>query len=374
MKLLHTSDLHIGKTVAAIPMLEEQKNILFGQIIPIIEEERPDAILISGDVFDRSNPSAEALAVFDEFISALATLPFSTEVFVISGNHDGAERIAYGSRILDRNGLHMSPVYDGAVKPHTMKDEYGEVDIYMLPFVKKATVKYYFPDAEIESENDSVAQAVRAMDMDPKRRSVCLAHQFVSGAAVSGSEETCIGGLDSVNPEVFAGFDYVALGHIHGKQDITPSVRYSGSPLKYSFSEVDHKKSVSIVEIKEKGNVQVREIPLTPKNDWYDIKGTSAELTSKEYRDAHPELEEGYVRVTLTDEDDIVNGYKSLQAIYHNMMELHYDNARTRALGITSESGDASKKTDEELILELFRIQNGRDMNEEELQYIRKFI
>lgn len=374
MKLLHTSDLHIGKTVAAIPMLEEQKSMLFGQIIPIIEKERPDAILISGDVFDRSNPSAEALAVFDEFISDLAGLSFGTEVFVISGNHDGAERIAYGSRILDRNGLHMSPVYDGAVKPHTMRDEYGEVDIYMLPFVKKATVKYFFPDAEIESENDSVAQAVRAMDMDPERRNVCLAHQFVSGAAVSGSEETCIGGLDSVNPEAFAGFDYVALGHIHGKQNITPSIRYSGSPLKYSFSEVDHKKSVSIVELKEKGNVQVREIPLTPKNDWYDIKGTFAELTSKEYRNAHPELEEGYVRVTLTDEDDIVNGYKSLQAIYHNMMELHYDNARTRALGITSESGDASKKTDEELILELFRIQNGREMSEEELQYIRKFI
>lgn len=374
MKLLHTSDLHIGKTVAAIPMLEEQKNILFGQIIPIIEEERPDAILISGDVFDRSNPSAEALAVFDEFISALATLPFGTEVFVISGNHDGAERIAYGSRILDRNGLHMSPVYDGAVKPHTMRDEYGEVDIYMLPFVKKATVKYFFPDAEIESENDSVAQAVRAMDMDPERRSVCLAHQFVSGAAVSGSEETCIGGLDSVNPEAFAGFDYVALGHIHGKQNITPSIRYSGSPLKYSFSEVDHKKSVSIVELKEKGNVQVREIPLTPKNDWYDLKGTFAEFTSKEYRDAHPELEEGYVRVTLTDEDDIVNGYKSLQAVFHNMMELHYDNARMRALGITGESGDASRKTDEELILELFRIQNGREMSEEELQYVRKFI
>lgn len=374
MKLLHTSDLHLGKTIAAIPMLEEQKSMLFGQIIPIIEKERPDAILISGDVFDRSNPSAEALAVFDDFISALAGLPFRTEVFVISGNHDGAERIAYGSRILGRSGLHMSPVYDGTISPFTMTDEFGEVDVYMLPFVKKATVKYFFPDAEIDSENDSVAQAVKAMGIDPQRRCVCLAHQFVAGAATAGSEETCIGGLDSVNPEAFEGFDYVALGHIHGKQSITPSIRYSGSPLKYSFSEVGHHKSVSIVELGEKGDVQVREIPLTPKNDWFDIRGTFEELTSREYRDAHPELEEGYVRVTLTDEDDIVNGYKSLQAVFHNMMELHYDNARTRALGITDESGDASKKTDEELILELFRIQNGREMSEEELQYIRKFI
>lgn len=374
MKLLHTSDLHLGKNIAAIPMLEEQKNMLFRQIIPIIEQERPDAVLISGDVFDRSNPSAEALAVFDDFLSALSSLPFRTEVFIISGNHDGAERIAYGSRILDRSGLHMSPVYDGSIRPFTMTDDYGEVDIYMLPFVKKATVRHFFPEAEIDSENDSVAQAVRAMGIDPGRRSICLAHQFVSGAAASGSEEACIGGLDSVDPEVFAGIDYVALGHIHGKQSITPYIRYSGSPLKYSFSEVGHHKSVSIVELREKGDVRVREVPLSPLNDWYDIRGTFEELTCKEYRDSHPELAEGYVRVTLTDEDDVVNGYKSLQAVFHNMMELHYDNARMRALGITGESGDASRKTDEELILELFRIQNGREMSEEELQYVRKFI
>ena len=212
------------------------------------------------------------------------------------------------------------------------------------------------------------------MNVNPDRRNVCVAHQFVTGASVSGAEESNVGGLDAVNPTVFSQFDYVALGHIHRPQTVAAGIRYCGSPLKYSFAELDHSKSITVVDLAGNGDVRISEIPLVPVNDWYDIRGTFAEITAKEYIEAHPELAEGYLRVTLTDENDIPNGYRSLQALFHNMLEMHYDNSRTRAMGITSETGGASNKSDEEIIRELFELQNGRQMNEEEINYIRKTI
>lgn len=374
MKIIHLSDLHIGRTVSGVPMIEEQRRILLERIIPAVKESGAGAVIIAGDVFDRANPAADAISLFDDFLAELAMLETRPEVFIISGNHDSAERIAYGSRIMDRSGIHLSPVYDGNVTPITLSDEYGEIDFYMLPFVRKSTVRYFFPDEEINSENDSVAVAVKAMNVAPDRRNVCVAHQFVTGASISGAEESNVGGLDAVNPEVFSQFDYVALGHIHRPQAIAAGIRYCGSPLKYSFSELDHKKSITVVDLAGKGDVKVAEIPLVPVNDWYDVRGTFAEITSKEYIEDHPKLAEGYLRVTLTDENDIPNGYRSLQALFHNMLELHYDNARTRAMGITSETAGTSNKSDEEIIRELFELQNGRSMNEEEINYIKGII
>ncbi len=354
-------------------MLEEQRLILLDQIIPEIEKSEADAVIIAGDVFDRANPAAEAIALFDDFLAELGAL--KKQIFVISGNHDGAERIAYGSRIMSRSGVHLSPVYNGVVKPITLSDEFGEVDFYMLPFVKKATVQFYFPDVEITSENDAVEAAVSAMKVDPTRRNVCIAHQFVGNPSLSDAEESNVGGLDMVEPSVFNDFDYVALGHIHGPQNVKDKVRYCGSPLKYSFSEVSHKKSITMIELRAKGDaIVIKEIPIVPQHDWYDVRGTFAELTCKEFQEAHPEYKEGYLRVTLTDENDVIDGYKSLQSVFGNMLELHYDNARTRALGITSEVGDSSAKTDEELIYELFLAQNGRPMDETEMSFIREFI
>ena len=314
MKFIHLADLHLGKSVAAFPMLEEQRSLLFGQVLPAAQELEPDGVLIAGDVFDRANPSAEALALFDDFLVALNRLPKRPEVFVISGNHDGAERIAYGARILGQSGLHMSPVYDGDIRPVVMHDDYGPLDVYMLPFVRTSTVKDRFPDEEIASENDAVAAAVRHMGIDPARRTVCLAHQFVSGATVSGAEETAVGGLDCVSAEVFNGIDYVALGHIHRPQQITPAIRYAGSPLKYSFAEVGHKKSLTVVDIRGKGDVSISERPLMPVHDWFDLRGTFRELASEDFRARHPEYAQGYLRITLTDENDIVDGFKSLRA------------------------------------------------------------
>lgn len=373
MRFIHLSDLHLGKRISSLPMLEEQRAFLFDHLIPIIKDQEPDGILIAGDVFDKAAPSADALSLFDDFLVALTRLPKRSEVFVISGNHDSAEQIAYGSRILDRSGLHMSPVYDGSVTPFTMKDEYGELDVYMLPFVKKATIRYYHPDEDIQTENDALAVAVRNMKIDPRRRSVCLAHQFVSGSSFSGAEETNIGGLDSVSADVFSGFDYVALGHIHKPQSITRSIRYSGSPLKYSLAEVDHDKSVTAVDIHEKGDVTIREIPVVPVNDWYDIRGTFDEITSQAYLARHPEYVEGYVRITLTDENDVIEGYKVLKRLFPHMVDFHYDNARTRSIGITAATS-AGQMTDEEFVKRLFALQNGREMDEKEYQFIKKIL
>lgn len=373
MKFIHLSDLHLGKSVSSIPMMEEQRHIIFDQIIPAIQENEPDGVIIAGDIFDRANPSAEALELFDDFLYELTRLQKKTEVFVISGNHDGEERIAYGSRILGKSGLHMSPVYDGTIKPLEMTDEYGKLFVYMLPFLKKATVKYFFPDEDIQSESSAIAAAVRKAGIDTSKRCVCIAHQFVTGAAVSGSEETNVGGLDSVSTECFSDIDYVALGHIHRPQNVSSNIRYSGSPLKYSFAEVNHKKSMTLVEIREKGDVAVSEIPLSPINDWYDIRGEFRELTSEKYLTEHQEQVNGYLRITLTDENTIIDGYKSLKAVFPNMMELHYDNSRTRALGITSE-GVMETATDEVFVKKLFALQNGREMDEKEINFINTFL
>lgn len=373
MKFIHLADLHLGKSVAAFPMLEEQRSLLFGQVLPAAQELEPDGVLIAGDVFDRANPSAEALALFDDFLVALNRLPKRPEVFVISGNHDGAERIAYGARILGQSGLHMSPVYDGDIRPVVMHDDYGPLDVYMLPFVRTSTVKDRFPDEEIASENDAVAAAVRHMGIDPARRTVCLAHQFVSGATVSGAEETAVGGLDCVSADIFDGIDYVALGHIHRPQQITPAIRYAGSPLKYSFAEVGHKKSLTVVDIRGKGDVSISERPLMPVHDWFDLRGTFRELASEDFRARHPEYAQGYLRITLTDENDIIDGFKSLRAVYPLMMELHYDNARTRALGIGPDA-TAGLKTDEDFVRQLFGKQNGREMEDREIQFIKKIL
>lgn len=354
-------------------MLEEQRAFLFDQLIPIIKDQEPDGILIAGDIFDKATPSAEALSLFDDFLVAVTRLPRGPEVFVISGNHDSAEQIAYGSRILDRSGLHMSPVYDGTVTPFTMKDEFGELDVYMLPFVKKATIRYCFPNEVVQTENEAIAVAVREMNVDPHRRAICIAHQFVSGSSVSGAEETNIGGLDCVGADVFSGFDYVALGHIHKPQSITPYIRYSGSPLKYSLAEVGHIKSVTIVDIHEKGDVAISEIPVIPVNDWFDLRGTFDEITSPSHLAQHPEYVEGYVRITLTDEYDIIEGYKVLKSVFPHMVDFRYDNTRTRALGAISGT-QATVMTDEEFIRRLFSLQNGREMDEEEYHFIKTIL
>ena len=213
MKFIHLSDLHIGKRVNGVSMLEDQAYIL-EKILQQLDRIQPEAVLISGDVYDKSVPSAEAVTLFDDFLCALAERKLY--VFIISGNHDSAERLAFGGRLLEDKGIYLSPVYDGSISPITLNDEYGSIHFWLLPFLKPVHVKRFYPQETIESYTDACRVAVQNMQLDPTQRNVLLAHQFVTGSATCDSEEISVGGTDNVDAAVFADFDYVALGHIHG--------------------------------------------------------------------------------------------------------------------------------------------------------------
>ena len=371
MKLIHLSDLHLGKRVNEFSMLEDQKDIL-NKIIAVIEEEQPDAVLIAGDVYDKSVPSAEAVELFDEFLVQLANT--KTQVFIISGNHDSAERLAFANRLIDASGIHLAPVYRGEVAPFSFKDEYGTVDLYMLPFVKPANVRRFFPEEEIRSYEDALKAAICAMQVNEKNRSILITHQFVTGALVSDSEDLSVGGTDQVSAEVFKAFDYVALGHLHRPQNVKENIRYCGTPLKYSFSEVNDVKSVTIAELKEKGSLSVWEIPLAPLHEMKEIKGNYTDLTFKGYYDAHPELKDSYLHITLTDEEDVPDAAAKLRVIYPLLMKLDYDNTRTRNQQRVTALSEVEKKTPMELFDAFFEMQNGQTMSAEQKQYVETLI
>lgn len=370
MKFIHLSDLHIGKRVNEFSMLEDQKYIL-KVILGIIDDEKPDGIIIAGDVYDKSVPSAEAVQLLDDFIFRLAERKVPT--YIISGNHDSAERLAFGGRLMDASGIHISPVYDGQVTPHTLSDEYGKVNVYMLPFIKPVNVRRFFPDNEIESYTDAVKIAVDNMNVDESERNIIITHQFVTGASRSDSEDVSVGGTDNVDVTVFDCFDYVALGHIHGPQRMTrDTVRYCGTPLKYSFSEANHKKSVTVVEMGAKGEVEVRTVPLTPYRDMREIKGTYDEITLKEnYENTNCD---DYMHIILTDEEDIPDAMNKLRVIYPNLMKLDYDNKRTRSNQIVGGAEDVERKSPFTLFSEFYKKQNNQPMSDEQNVFIQNLI
>lgn len=362
MKFIHLSDLHLGKRVNEYSMIEDQRFILT-KIINVIDEEEPDGILIAGDVYDRTIPSEEAMQLWDDFLNRLAKR--GIPVFAISGNHDSAIRFSDHSRLIENAGIHLSPVYSGKVEPITLEDEDGRLNIYMLPFIKPANVRQYFPDEKIEDYTDACRVAIEHMQVNTNERNIIIAHQFVTGATRCESEEIVVGGLDNVSGEVFDCFDYVALGHIHGKQRIgRPEVRYCGTPLKYSFSEKDHKKSVTIVEIGKKGSVKIRETELIPLHDLREIRGTYEQLTlKKNYEGTNTE---DYIHAVLTDEEDIVDAIGKLRVIYKNLMKLSYDNKRTSANRVIDNAEDVEKKTPIELFEEFYEKQNNQAMSDEQ--------
>lgn len=332
MKFIHLSDLHIGKRVNGFSMLEDQKYIL-DQILMIAEEEMPDGVLIAGDVYDKPVPPAEAVQVFDAFLTGLAdrNLP----VFVISGNHDSPERLAFGGQLMKDRRVYMAPVYDGHLEPVQLEDRYGSLRVYMLPFIKPAVVRRCCPEEGIETFEDAVRWALEHMTghkIGEDDRNILIAHQFVTGASCCDSEELSIGGLDQVSAELFDSFDYVAMGHIHGPQKVgRDTLRYSGTPLKYSFSEVNHRKSVTVVELLEKGNVTVNTRILRPLHDMRELRGSYEELTSRDFYMGT--AVDDYLHITLTDEEDILDAIGKLRSIYPNVMKLDYDNKRTRRAG-----------------------------------------
>ena len=363
MKLIHLSDLHLGKRVSEFSMLEDQRYIL-EEILRIIDGERPDAVLIAGDIYDKPVPPAEAVGLFDDFLVRLARR--ETQVFIISGNHDSPERIAFGARLMDRSGIHLSPVYDGHVEPVALEDEHGTVNIYMLPFLKPAHVRRFFPEEEIDSYTDALRTAVRAMEIDPAARNVLVTHQFVTGAARCDSEDISVGGTDNVDVTAFDGFDYVALGHIHNPQQVVrETVRYCGTPLKYSFSEAGHEKSVTVAELGEKGDISIRTAPLIPLRDMKELRGSYEDLTRRSFYE-NTTWRQDYTHITLTDEEDIPDAVGKLRVIYRNLMKLDYDNRRTRSGGEILGSGQVEKKSPLELFSELYEKQNNQPMTEEQ--------
>lgn len=371
MKLIHLSDLHLGKRLNEYSMLEDQEYIL-KRIVGIIDDEKPDGVVIAGDVYDKSVPSAEAVSLFDDFLVALAKR--KQDIFVISGNHDSPERIAFGSRIMDAGGVHLSPVYNGAIAPIRLRDEFGELYVYMLPFVKPANVRRFFENEEITTYTDAVECAVRHMEIDPQKRNVLITHQFVTGASRSDSEELSVGGTDNVDARVFEIFDYVALGHLHTPQNcISNRIRYCGTPLKYSFSEARDQKSVTVVELLEKGNVSYRTVPLIPKHDLVELTGKYSELTSRSYYE-NTMWQEDYTHITLTDEEDIPDAIGKLRSVYHRLMKLDYDNKRTRSNAAITGAYELEKKSPLQLFSEFYILRNNQPMNEDQSAYMKELI
>ena len=371
MKFIHISDLHLGKRVNDFSMLEDQKYIMI-KIINVIDDEKPDGVIIAGDIYDKSIPSAEAVEMFDDFLVRLAERKL--QVFIISGNHDSPERLAFGGRIMDLSGVHISPVYNGKVNPITISDGYGSLNVYLLPFVKPANVRQYFENKEINTYTDAVRAAVEQMNINCAERNILVTHQFVTGATRSESEEISVGGSDNVDAEVFEAFDYVALGHIHGPQNVgSEKTRYSGTPLKYSFSEVSHQKSVTVVDLKAKKDLSIKKVVLVPQHDMVEIKGTYMDLTSKSYYEGTSYIND-YVHITLTDEDDIPDAIGKLRIIYKNLMKLDYDNTRTRRRGTISGTDDIEKKTPLDLFSDFYELQNNKPMSCEQKEYIEGLI
>ncbi len=359
MKFVHLSDLHLGKRVNEFSMIEDQAYILT-KILGIIREERPDGVLIAGDIYDKSVPSVEAVSLFDDFLKQLSRQ--QTQVFIISGNHDSPERLGFASELIALSGIHIAPAYNGMVCPVSLEDGYGTVNVYMLPFIKPVHVRSAFPEEKAESYTEAVSAAIAHMDIREGERNILIAHQFVTGAARCESEDISVGGLDNVDASVFDAFDYVALGHIHGPQQIgRESVRYCGTPLKYSFSEAKQRKSVTVAELKEKGNLGIRTVSLTPLRDLRELKGTYEELANRKNYEG-TSLED-YLHITLTDEEDIVDAVGKLRVIYPNLMKLDYDNRRTRENREITGGDEMEAKTPMELVREFYERQNNQPMN-----------
>jgi exonuclease sbcCD, D subunit len=371
VKIIHLADLHIGKRVNEFSMIDDQKYIL-NQILKIIDKEKPDAVIIAGDVYDKQVPSIEAVELLDSFISDISKR--KTTTFIISGNHDSAERLAFGSSLMAMGKIYISPVYNGKISKYTLKNDFGSANFYLLPFVKPSHVKRFFPDKKIESYTDAIKVVIDNLKLDTSEINILIAHQFVTGASRTESEEISVGGLDNVDASVFEDFDYVALGHIHRPQKIgTERIRYCGTPLKYSFSEVNDTKSVPIIEINSKEDFNLRMIPLIPKRDMRKIRGTYEELTTKNsYENTNTD---DYIHVTLTDEFNVADAIQKLRVIYKNIMKLEYDNMRTReSRKINLDDMVIENKNPLEIFSEFYKLQNNKEMNDEQKEIIKKIM
>lgn len=370
MKLLHLSDLHLGKRVNAFSMLEDQRYIL-EEILSLAVDRRVDGVLLAGDLYDKPVPPAEAVTLLDQFLTRLARA--GIPVFAISGNHDSPERLNFAVRLLAGEGIHLTALYQGPQPPAILRDEHGEVALYALPYLKPALVRHWDPEAAVSTYEEAVAWAIGQWTVDQTRRNVLLAHQFVTGGVTCESEERSVGGLDQVSAGLFAPFDYVALGHLHGPQSVgRPTLRYSGSPLKYSFSECSQEKSVTLVTLGAKGAVDLEAVPLHPWRDLREIRGNYETLTARSFYQGT--CREDYLHVILTDEEDVPEAMGKLRAIYPNLMKLSYDNRRTQATGEVTGAERPEERSPLELFQDFYQLQNNQPMSQDQEALVRRCI
>ena len=366
MKLIHIADLHLGKQMNDLSLQKDQAHIL-DQIVSIASAEQADAVLIAGDVYQRSSPQAEAMALFDGFVSRLAALGIN--VFIISGNHDSALRISYFSQLVRSAGVYASDAFEGHLQHVTLQDDAGDVVFWLMPYLRASQVRRWLPEEKISSVQDAVTAVIRQADIDPAKRNVLLCHQFITGCETAGSEEQSVGGLDAISAEVFDAFDYVALGHIHRAQRAgRDTVRYSGSPLKYSFSEADHTKSLTLVDMPAKGSIQVHTIPLTPLHDVRMAEGMLEELLNAPYS-------EDYVWVTIHDELPPPDAKVSLTVNFPNMLKFSVVNSRTKFDVDVQNLGSLENKSVAALFSDFYRLQNNDQLpGEKHMKVLDKII
>lgn len=376
MKILHLSDLHIGKSVNGFSMIAEQKHA-FAQILEHIRTERPDAVVIAGDVYDRALPSVEAVALFDDFLTALAGEDVA--VLLISGNHDSPERLGYAGRLLAEKRLHLCGVFDGVLRKVVLHDKHGEVNFWLLPFIKPSSLRGLFAECEIESYDDAISAVLDSADVDYTARNILVSHQFYTKAGLSAirseSELNPIGGLDAVSAELVERFDYVALGHLHGGQSVgSEHIRYCGSPIKYSFSEWRHEKSVTLIELKERGNLTISTLPLIPIHDMREIKGELEKLLSDEVSSFASK--EDYLRVILTDDDEIIDPMGKLHSVYPNVMSICFENSRTNIdIGSIKADIEAIETLSQyDLFCEFYLEIQGSVMSDEQIAIVRELL
>ena len=370
MRFAHLSDLHIGKRVNGFSMIEDQKYIL-NQVIEIIKREEVEAVILAGDIYDKTIPSAEAVQILDDFLIQLSNL--NLPIFVISGNHDSAERLSFGARVLRKSQIYISELYNGEITPITLEDEYGKIHVYLMPFLKPALVRQALGREEIVTYQDAVEMAIHQIPLKEEDRNILVAHQFVIGASKSDSEEVSVGGLDQISHTLFESFDYTALGHIHGPQHIgKETIRYCGTPLKYSFSEEAHTKSVTIIDLEQKGKTTIRMVPLIPMRDMRKIRGKYEEIISQALVD-NRSLED-YIQITLTDEEDVLNGLENLRKIYPNIMRFEYDNKRTREQNELTNAVVIEQRSELELFEEFYFLQNNQEISKEQRELLQAII
>lgn len=370
MRFFHLSDLHIGKRLFGFSLLEDQAYIL-NQILQLARQQAPDAFLLAGDIYDKAVPSAEAVQLFDHFLTELSST--GRPVFIISGNHDSAERLAFGAGVLRHSAVYVAPPFCGNIAPITLQDAYGPLDVYLLPFIKPHTVRPLFPDREIATYQDAAAAVLETLRPDPARRSILVAHQFAAGAVPADSEELSVGGTEQIDAALFAGFDYVALGHIHRPQQVLrPTVRYCGTPLAYSFAEAGQEKSVTVAELAEKGRVALSFLPLEPLRQLRELRGSYMELTDR--KNYVGTAVEDYLHIILTDEQDIPDAIGKLRSIYPHIMQLSYDNTRTRASQDPLLPAQSVRQNPLEMFNQLYEQQNNTPLSEPQRQYLQGLI